>query len=337
MADILPDSPAAQTRMTEERTFAPPADFVANAAVSDPSVYETARADPESYWAEWASKLDWFAPWHTVCEWNPPHAKWFVGGKINVAHNCLDRHLSTPRRNKAAILFEGEPGDTRVLTYHDLWREVNRFAGVLHNLGIMKGDRVTIYLPMIPEAAIAMLACARLGAIHTVVFGGFSSDSLRERINDSGSKVLITADGGYRRGNTVNLKGAADEALTDGACPSIESVVVHNRLPDPRHVPMTEGRDHWWHRLVDTAPRLVEPEPMDSEDPLFILYTSGSTGKPKGILHTTGGYLTGALETFVSVFDHKDSDVYFCTADVGWVTGHSYVVYGPLGGRARPC
>jgi acetyl-CoA synthetase len=293
-------------------------------------VYERAQADPEAFWAEWAEQLEWIAPWHTVCEWNPPHAKWFVGGKLNVSANCLDRHLQTARRNKAAIIFEGEPGDTRVLTYHDLWREVNRFAGVLKSLGVGRGDRVTIYLPMIPEAAIAMLACTRIGAVHSVVFGGFSADSLRERINDSQSRLLITADGGYRRGNVVALKTAADQALADDACPSIEHVVVYNRTSDPTKVPMTEGRDHWWHRLIEQAPRLVEPEAMDAEDPLYILYTSGSTGKPKGILHTTGGYLTQVHATTKCVFDLTDTDVYWCTADVGWVTGHSYVVYGPL-------
>ena len=220
------------------------------------------------------------------------------------------------------------------MTYRDLWREVNNFAGVLQNLGVVKGDRVTIYLPMIPEAAIAMLACARIGAIHTVVFGGFSADSLRERMNDSRSKVLITADGGWRRGNIVQLKLAADEALEGGACPTIENVVVYNRTSDPRHVPMTDGRDHWWHRLMEHAPKKVEPEVMDSEDPLYILYTSGSTGKPKGILHTSGGYLTQCLATTKWTFDIKDEDVYWCTADVGWVTGHSYVVYGPLAAGA---
>ncbi len=328
------ESPAPQSLLTDVRTFPPSAAFSAQANMSDPAIYEAAKADREGFWAGWANKLEWIAPFHTVCEWNPPHAKWFLGGKLNIAANCLDRHIKTDKRNKAAILFEGEPGDTRVLTYYDLWRETNRFAGVLKHLGVGKGDRVTIYLPMIPEAAIAMLACARIGAIHTVVFGGFSAESLRERINDSQSKVLVTADGGYRRGSAVHLKTAADAALENDACPTLESVVVYSRLPDPRHVPMTEGRDHWWHRLMETAPRLVEPEVMDSEDPLYILYTSGSTGHPKGILHTTGGYLTQAHATFVSVFDCKDSDVYWCTADVGWVTGHSYVVYGPLAAGA---
>jgi acetyl-CoA synthetase len=319
--------------LVDDRRFPPPADFSARAAAQDPAIY-TEAADREAFWAHWARQLDWITPFTTICTWNPPHARWFTGGTLNVSANCLDRHLTGARRNKAAIIFEGEPGDTRVLTYQDLWREVNAFAGGLKSLGIGRGDRVTIYLPMIPEAAIAMLACTRIGAIHTVVFGGFSADSLRERINDSGSRVLVTADGGWRRGNVVNLKAAADVALADGACPTIENVVVLNRTHDARAVPMTDGRDHWWHRLVETAPRRTEPEPMDAEDPLFILYTSGSTGKPKGILHTTGGYLTQALATSKLTFDLRDDDVYWCTADVGWVTGHSYVVYGPLAAGA---
>jgi acetyl-CoA synthetase len=325
---------AIEALMTEDRQFPPDSSFCTRANACDPGVYERAAADPEAFWAEWARKLDWIEPFHTVCEWNPPHAKWFLGGKLNVAANCLDRHIKTARRNKAAIIFEGEPGDTRVLTYYDLWREVNRFAGVLKNLGVAKGDRVTIYMPMIPEAAIAMLACARIGAAHSVVFGGFSAESLRERINDSQSKIVVTADGGYRRGNIVQLKQATDAALADGACPTVTDVVVFNRLPDPRHVPMEEGRDHWWHRLMEHAPRLTEPEAMDAEDPLYILYTSGSTGKPKGILHTTGGYLTQVAATMNLTFDIKDEDVYWCSADVGWVTGHSYVVYGPLANGA---
>ena len=331
---VASESTAIEARMTEERVFAPDPAFAAQANVSDPAIYERAAADPEGFWADWARQLDWTKPWDTVCEWNPPHAKWFVGGQLNVAANCLDRHVRSARRNKAAIIFESEPGEQRVLTYYDLWREVNRFAGALRNLGIGKGDRVTIYLPMIPEAAIAMLACARIGAVHSVVFGGFSADSLRERINDSQSKLLITADGGWRRGNIIHLKMAADQALENNACPTITGVVVVSRTPDPRHVPMHEGRDHWWHRVMEEAPRLVDPEPMDSEDPLYILYTSGSTGKPKGILHTTGGYLTQVHATTKTIFDLKDEDVYWCTADVGWVTGHSYVVYGPLAAGA---
>ncbi len=323
-----------EARLVEDRTFAPPPAFVEAANVSDAGVYEKAASDPQAFWAGWADQLEWTTPYQTVCEWNPPHAKWFTGGTLNASVNCLDRHIKGDKRNKAAIIFEGEPGDTRVLTYYDLWRETNRFAGVLQNLGVAKGDRVTIYLPMIPEAAIAMLACARIGAIHTVVFGGFSSDSLRERINDSQSKVVVTADGGWRKGKVVPLKKATDDALANGACSSVEAVVVLNRTSDAKTVPMVSGRDHWWHRLVEAAPRLVEPEAMDSEDGLFVLYTSGSTGKPKGIYHTTAGYLTQALATCKWTFDLKDSDVYWCTADVGWVTGHSYVVYGPLAAGA---
>ncbi|HEY3331165.1 MAG TPA: acetate--CoA ligase [Capsulimonadaceae bacterium] len=318
--------------LTEARSFPVDPEFAAQANVSDPAIYDTAAADPEAFWAGFARELDWFKPFDTVLNWNPPHAKWFEGGKINVAYNCLDRHLKTARRNKAAIIFEGEPGDVRVLTYWDLAREVSKFSNVLKQQGVKKGDRVTIYLPMIPEAAIAMLACARIGAAHSVVFGGFSSDSLRERIHDSGSKVLITADGGWRRGNIVRLKAAADEALTGES--SIESVIVVNRTDDPTRVDMLEGRDHWWHRLMEQASTNCPAEEMDSEDLLYILYTSGSTGKPKGIAHTTGGYLTGAYATTKWVFDIKDTDVYWCTADVGWVTGHSYVVYGPLANGA---
>jgi acetyl-CoA synthetase len=271
-------------------------------------------------------------PWSRVLEWSPPHAKWFVGGKLNASVNCLDRHLTTPRRNQAAIVWEGEPGDRRVLTYWDLAREVRRCGNALRSLGVRRGDRVAIYLPMIPEAAIAMLACARIGAIHSVVFGGFSADSLRDRINDQQAVAVITADGGYRRGQVLPLKRVADEALQQ--CPSVRHVIVvrrrHGDDADESFVNMTEGRDHWWHRLVDHVPAECAPEAMDSEDMLFILYTSGTTGKPKGIVHTTGGYLTQAACTTRYVFDLRDGDVFWCTADVGWVTGHSYVVYGPL-------
>ncbi len=318
--------------LAEDRRFPPPAEFVAQASAADPQIYQKAAADPEGFWAERASELSWTAPWTQICQWNPPHAQWFVGGKINASANCLDRHVASERRNKAAILFEGEPGDTRVLTYDQLFREVNRFAGVLKTLGVGKGDRVTIYLPMIPEAAIAMLACARIGAIHSVVFGGFSAESLRERINDSESKVVVTSDGGWRRGKAVALKAATDEALAGGACPSIERVIVARRTG--QDCSMTEGRDVWWDDALKAAPKTVAPESMDSEDGLFILYTSGSTGKPKGIYHTTGGYLTQAYTTMKWTFDLKHSDIFWCTADVGWVTGHSYVVYGPLAAGA---
>ena len=316
-----------------EQSFAPSAEFAAQANISDPNVYKEAAADPQGWWAKQAGELlTWTKPWETVCEWNPPHAKWFVGGQLNVAANCLDRHLTDGRRNKAALIFEGEPGDTRVLTYWDLHREVCKLANVLLELGIVKGDRVTIYLPAVPEAVISMLACARIGAVHTVVFGGFSADSLAERISDSQSKLLITADGGWRRGAPVRLKDLADKALEGET--SIEKVVVVNRTEDAKHVSMKQGRDFWWHRLMDEASAKHEAQPMDAEDPLYILYTSGSTGKPKGILHTSGGYLTGVAATTKYIFDIKDDDVYWCTADVGWVTGHSYVVYGPLANGA---
>ena len=324
---------AIEARLSEGRSFAPPESVTAQANIADPGIYDKASADPEGFWATFAKELHWFKPWTEVCEWKTPHAKWFVGGQLNISYNCLDRHLDGPRRNKAAIIFEGEPGDRRVLTYWDLHREVCQFANVLKKLGVKKGDRITIYLPMIPEAAISMLACARVGAAHSVVFGGFSAESLSERINDSQSKLLITADGGWRRGSVVRLKEAADEALE--TCPTIEHVVVVNRTGDPTHVEMKEGRDRWWHRLMaESTPAKSTAEPMDSEDLLYILYTSGSTGKPKGIAHTTGGYLTGVYATTKWVFDIKDSDVYWCTADVGWVTGHSYVVYGPLANGA---
>ena len=318
--------------LTELRKFEPPEEFRAGAAVPSAAVYQRAAADPEGYWAEQADSLEWSTPYRTVLDWKPPHARWFVGGRLNVSVNCLDRHVRTGRRNKAALVFEGEPGDRRTLTYWDLYVAVNQFANVLKSLGVAKGDRVAIYLPLIPEAAIAMLACARVGAIHSVVFGGFSPESLRDRINDSRCKVLVTADGGYRRGSIVPLKRNADKALQE--TPSIEHVVVVRRRPgavsEEAFAEMTEGRDLWYHRLMRGAPMWCEPEPMDSEDVLFILYTSGTTGKPKGIVHTTGGYLVGAQSTTAQVFDLKEDDVFWCTADVGWVTGHTYLVYGPL-------
>lgn len=323
---------AIEALLTESRTFPPSAAFTEQANINDPDIYERAAADPEAFWAQFARGLDWSRPFDKVLTWDRPYARWFDGGKLNVSYNCIDRHVKTARRNKAAIVFEGEPGDTRTLTYWDLHRETCKFANVLKAQGVRKGDRVTIYMPMIPEAAIAMLACARIGAPHSVVFGGFSAESLRERIHDSGSTLLITADGGWRRGNIVRLKAAADEALEDA--PTIKSVIVVNRTDDPTRVHMREGRDHWWHRLMEDAQVECEPEPMDSEDLLYILYTSGSTGKPKGIAHTTGGYLTGVYATTKWIFDIKDSDLFWCTADIGWVTGHSYVVYGPLSNGA---
>ncbi len=320
----------------EDRKFPPAERFRQKAHIRDWSVHQRAEADFEGYWAEEAHKLDWIKPWSSVLEWNPPRAKWFVGGKLNVAANCLDRHINTSRRNKAALVWEGEPGDRRTLTYWDLYCEVRKFANVLKTLGVRKGDRVGIYLPMIPEAAVAMLACARIGAIHSVVFGGFSPESLRDRMNDAKAKVVITADGGYRRGQVIPLKRNTDKALED--VPSVEHVVVVRRRPggfgDDSFSEMREGRDHWWHQLMQHASMESDPEPMDAEDVLFILYTSGTTGKPKGIVHTTGGYLTGVTTTTHDVFDLRDEDVFWCTADIGWVTGHSYVVYGPLANGA---
>jgi acetyl-CoA synthetase len=319
--------------LTETRRFAPPEAFRSQAVAADPGIYERATRDPEEFWAEWAGQLDWVEPWQRVLDWDPPRARWFSGGRLNASANCLDRHVRSGRRNKAALIWEGEPGDTRVYTYWDLLREVSQCGNVLRRLGVGKGDRVAIYLPMIPEAVIAMLACARIGAIHSVVFGGFSADSLRDRINDAEAKLLITADGGYRRGRVVPLKDAADAALEE--TPSIRHVLVVRRgVQGEAHVRMHEGRDHWWHELMADAPARCEPEAMEAEDVLYILYTSGTTGKPKGVVHSTGGYLTQVLATTRLVFDLHEDDVYWCTADVGWVTGHSYIVYGPLASGA---
>jgi acetyl-CoA synthetase len=320
-----------QTLLSEQRRFAPAAAF-ASQANGTQALYDEAARDGEAFWARLAGELDWIRRWDRVLEWTPPHAKWFVGGRLNVAANCLDRHLAGPERNKAAIIWEGEPGDQRVLTYWELAREVRRAANALKQLGVGKGDRVAIYLPMIPEAAIAMLACARIGAVHSVVFGGFSAESVRDRVNDAEATVLITADAGLRRGQVVPLKRMADQAMAD--TPSIRHCVVVQRraggVGDESFAQMTEGRDHWWHRLLAGVSAECPAEPMDAEDLLFILYTSGTTGKPKGIVHTTGGYLTQVAATTRYVFDLKPTDVFWCTADVGWVTGHSYVVYGPL-------
>jgi acetyl-CoA synthetase len=322
--------------LQEERRFPPPADFQRQALISDWTVHERADADYEAYWAEQAQALRWLRGWDRVLEWSPPWSKWFVGGRLNVCDNCVDRHIAGALRNKAAIIWEGEPGDRRTLTYWDLYVEVRKFGNVLRSLGVGRGERVGIYLPMIPEAAIAMLACARIGAIHSVVFGGFSPESLRDRMNDAQAKVVITADGAYRRGQIVPLKRNTDRALAES--PSVQHVVVVQRRPggpgDEFVADMREGRDHWWHRLMQHASADCDAEPMDAEDVLFILYTSGTTGKPKGIVHTTGGYLTGVTATTRSVFDLKDDDVFWCTADIGWVTGHSYVVYGPLANGA---
>ncbi len=316
--------------LQETRRFPPSPEFTANANVRDPSVYQRAHDDPEGFWAEAANRLDWFQRWDKVLEWDAPWAKWFVGGKLNASYNAVDRHNKTWRCNKAAIIWEGEPGDSRVLTYRDLYREVNQFAAVLLDLGVTKGDRVAFYMPMIPELAIGLLACARIGAPHTVIFGGFSSEALRDRAIDCQAKVVVTADGGWRRGNVVALKDIADAAVADA--PTVEKMLVVQRVgPAVREVNMKEGRDVWYHDAVARASRrIVEPEALDSEHPLYIMYTSGTTGKPKGQMHTTAGYLVGTSLTHEWIFDLKEDDVYWCTADIGWVTGHSYIVYGPL-------
>ena len=318
--------------LEERRTFPPSEEFKRRANWNDPSIYERAAKDPEGYWAEQAKSLDWFAPWQRVLEWNAPWAKWFVGGKLNVTYNCVDRHAHSARRNKAAIVWEGEPADTRVLTFGMLEREVNRFANGLKSLGVVKGDRVAIYMGMVPELAIAMLACAKIGAAHSVVFGGFSAEALRERINDAKAKVVITADGAWRRGTVVPLKNSVDEAVT--GTPTIEKVVVLERIGKAAQISMKPGRDVWWSDITANASDECAAEHMDAEDMLFILYTSGTTGKPKGVVHTTAGYLVGVSTTHRYVFDIKEDDVYWCTADIGWVTGHSYIVYGPLANGA---
>ena len=330
--EAKPGNPAIAALFEENRTFPPPPEFVAQAQIRDRSLYERAERDTEAFWAEAAEGLDWFQKWDRVLEWDPPFAKWFVGGKLNAAYNCLDRHLKTWRKNKAAIVWEGEPGDERVLTYNDLYREVCKFSNVLKKLGVKKGDRVALYMPMIPELIVSVLACARIGAPHTVVFGGFSPESLRGRINDAEAKVVVTADGGYRRGQIVQLKQNVDDAIAE--CPSVENVVIVRRIGEAVRMHFHEGRDHWYHRLMDEAPLTCPAEPMDAEDLLYILYTSGTTAQPKGIVHTTGGYMVGVAATHRWVFDIKDEDIFWCTADVGWVTGHSYVIYGPLANGA---
>ncbi len=314
--------------MHEKRSFPPSDAFRQQANWNDPTIYHAAHNNPESFWASEAERLHWFERWHTVLDWKAPWAKWFVGGKLNVTYNCVDRHANGPRRNKAAFIWEGEPGDTRILTYGMLQREVDKFANALKSLGIQKGDRVAIYMGMTPELPIALLACAKIGAPHSVVFGGFSAESLRERINDASAKVLITADGAWRRGNIIPLKASADEAMT--GAPTVEKCVVVRRIGDAVKVNFKDGRDVWWHDVVEKASPNCPAEPMDSEDPLYILYTSGTTGKPKGLVHTMGGYLVGTASTHRAIFDIKENDVFWCTADIGWVTGHSYIVYGPL-------
>jgi acetyl-CoA synthetase len=316
--------------LTESRKFPPSSEFSSKAWVKSFDEYQAlckrADSDPDAFWTECARNLHWFKPFSKTLEWNFPFAKWFIGGTINASYNCLDRHLEGPRRNKAALIWEGEPGDSRVLTYQMLADEVGKCANALKSLGVKDGDRVAIYMPLVPEAAIAMLACARIGAIHSVVFGGFSSEALADRINDAEAKVCITADGGWRRGQVVELKQNVDEALKK--CPSIHKVLVLKRVGNK--VEMRQGRDVWWDELVPAQSAKCEAAPFDSEHPLYTLYTSGTTGKPKGVVHTTGGYLTHVLMTMRWVFDLKDDDIYWCTADIGWVTGHSYAVYGPL-------
>ena len=322
--------------LNEERSFSPSAEFANQSYVRSPREYEQlyskAAANPERFWSELAEQeLHWFQKWETVLDWQPPNAKWFVGGKLNISYNCLDRHLTTWRRNKAAIIWEGEPGDSRTITYGELHREVCLFANAMKQLGVTKGDRVAIYMPMIPEAAIAMLACARIGAAHSVIFGGFSAEAVRDRLVDAEAKLVVTADGGFRKDKVIALKEQVDLAIENGA-PSVQNVLVVQR--SKAEINWVEGRDHWWHDLKSQVSADCLAEPMDSEDMLFILYTSGSTGKPKGVVHTTGGYNLYTHITSKWIFDLKDTDVYWCTADVGWITGHSYIVYGPLSNGA---
>ncbi len=323
-----------ESHLVEKRVFKPAKAFAKTAHVGSMAeyrrLYDESISKPDRFWAAQAKELHWQKKWTKVLDWKCPDAKWFVGGKINVAENCLDRHLDGPRRNKAAIIWEGEPGEKRTLTYHQLHREVCKFANVLRRNKVKRGDRVIIYLPLIPEAVIAMLACARIGAVHSVIFGGFSSESIKDRVHDCGAKVVITADGGYRRGQTVTLKQNVDNALKGDK--SVRRVIVFRRTNTPTHI--EEGRDVWWHREMEYVDADCPAEGFDSENPLFILYTSGSTGKPKGILHSTGGYLTGTTTSTKYVFDLKEEDVFWCTADVGWITGHSYLVYGPLANGA---
>src|SRR5947208_7779224 len=319
-----------ESLLKEQRVFPPSPEFSKHAHIHSLEVYDSitkrATEDPEGYWADIAAELHWFEPWKKVLEWDSPFAKWFVGGKTNVSYNCLDRHLETSRKNKVAILWEGEPGEVRALSYQMLHREVCRFANVLKSLGLESGDRATIYMGMVPELAIAMLACARMGVTHNVIFGGFSAEAVRDRVNDSQSKIVITADGGHRRGGIVPLKKNVDDALH--GTPSVEKVIVYKRTGEPVH--MTSNRDLWWHELMANSSDVFPAVELDSEHPLFMLYTSGTTGKSKGVVHSTGGYMTGTYITTKWVFDLKEEDTFWCTADIGWVTGHSYIVYGPL-------
>ncbi len=317
--------------MDEKRLFYPSKEFSSKAGIKSleqyKKIYKESILNPEKFWGEIADELSWFKPWKKVKQWKAPDAKWFVGGTTNLAYNCLDRHLNTWKRNKAAIIWEGEPGETRILTYQVLYREVCKFANVLKQHGIQSGDKVAIYMGMTPELAVATLACARIGAVHTVVFGGFSSEALKDRINDSQAKLVITQDAALRRGSLVMLKPAVDKALEH--CPTVSNVIVYRRVMDI-HVPMMPGRDHWWHEVMQSVNDKNPAAELPAEHPLFILYTSGTTGKPKGILHTTGGYMVNTYYTMKTVFDIKEEDIYWCTADVGWITGHSYVIYGPL-------
>jgi acetyl-CoA synthetase len=323
-----------ESHQVENRIFKPSVSFSKKARIGSMAEYRALHAEsvkkPDVFWAREARELQWLKKWSKVLDWKLPYAKWFKGGKVNASQNCLDRHLDTPRANKAAIIWEGESGEKRVLTYRQLHREVCKFANVLKRNGVKKGDRVLVYMPLIPEASIAMLACARIGAVHCVVFGGFSAESIRDRLADSGARIVVTADGGYRRGQFVTLKQNVDHALKGND--SVRKVIVFRRANSETHI--EEGRDVWWHREMEYVTADCPPEHLDSEHPLFILYTSGSTGKPKGILHTTGGYLVGTYSTTKYIFDLREEDVYWCTADIGWITGHSYLVYGPLSNGA---